>query len=64
MVSGVKSVGLNVLNAYVSNPTRIEIREVAFVGEPVAVPEPATYAMALAGLAGCGWAMLRRRRAC
>ena len=30
---------------------------------PVAVPEPSTYAMALAGLACGGWQMVRRRRA-
>jgi hypothetical protein len=29
---------------------------------PVVVPEPSTYAMALAGLACGGWQMWRRRR--
>jgi hypothetical protein len=32
-------------------------------GETVVVPEPSTYAMALAGLACGGWQMFRRRRA-
>jgi hypothetical protein len=30
---------------------------------PIAVPEPSTYAMALAGLACGGYSMFRRRRA-
>ena len=33
------------------------------LASPVAVPEPSTYAMALAGLACGGWQMFRRRRA-
>ncbi len=32
------------------------------LASPVAVPEPSTYAMALAGLACGGWQMVRRRR--
>jgi len=31
-------------------------------GNLVVVPEPSTYAMALAGLACGGWQMMRRRR--
>ncbi|MFM8377918.1 MAG: PEP-CTERM sorting domain-containing protein [Planctomycetia bacterium] len=30
---------------------------------PVAVPEPSTYAMALAGIACGGWSLWRRKRA-
>ena len=32
------------------------------LASPVAVPEPSTYAMALAGLAGGGWQVFRRRK--
>jgi hypothetical protein len=32
------------------------------LASPVVVPEPSTYAMALAGLACAGWQMWRRRR--
>jgi formylglycine-generating enzyme required for sulfatase activity len=34
------------------------------LASPVAVPEPSTYAMALAGLACGGYSLFRRRRAC
>jgi hypothetical protein len=39
----------------------IGLSEVRFVGTPVAVPEPSTYAMALAGLVCGGYSMWRRR---
>jgi hypothetical protein len=32
------------------------------LASPVAVPEPSTYAMALAGLAGGGWQVFRCRK--
>jgi hypothetical protein len=40
----------------------IGLSEVRFVGTPVVVPEPSTYAMALAGLVCGGYSMWRRRK--
>ncbi len=58
VVGGVKTVHLDVL----TSSMQIEIRELAFNGTP-AVPEPATWALWLAGMAAlaalAGW--LRRR---
>ena len=56
-VAGVKTVHMDV----VTSSLQIEIREVAFNGNISAVPEPATAATLLAGLAGL--AAWRRRRA-
>jgi hypothetical protein len=61
-VQNVKRVDFDILNVYAGDPTRIEVREVAFTGTPTALPEPSTYAMALAGLACGGYSMLRRRK--
>ena len=56
-VTGVKTVQLDVL----TSSLQVEIREVVFNGV-AAVPEPATLATMLAGLAAMGW-LLRRQRA-
>jgi hypothetical protein len=51
--------------AYTSNygsGDYIGLSEVRFVGTPVVVPEPSTYAMALAGLVCGGYSMWRRRK--
>jgi hypothetical protein len=51
--------------AYTSNygsGDYIGLSEVRFVGTPVVVPEPSTYAMALAGLVWGGYSMWRRRK--
>jgi formylglycine-generating enzyme required for sulfatase activity len=49
-------------NSYSPAPS-VESFSVGFrLASPVAVPEPSTYAMALAGLAGGGYTMLRRRK--
>lgn len=55
-VSGVRTVHMDVL----ASNLQIEIREVAFNGAVASVPEPATAASLLAGLASL--ALLRRRR--
>ena len=49
-------------NSYSGGPS-FENNQLGFrLASPVAVPEPSTYAMALAGLACGGWQMWRRRR--
>jgi formylglycine-generating enzyme required for sulfatase activity len=46
------------------NAPSFEISDVGFrLASPVAVPEPSTWVMGLAGLACGGWEMVRRRRA-
>jgi len=57
--------GNNVVNGvYVSGSTIYAATDGSLsIATIAAVPEPSTYAMALAGLAFGGWQMLRRRRA-
>jgi len=48
---------------YLGNPSLIETNLLGFrLAAPVAVPEPSTYAMALAGLACGGYSLFRRRK--
>jgi len=61
VVTGVSKVNLDVLSSNIGVVEHIEIREVAFNGIPtLAVPEPSTWAMLVAGLGLLGFAARRR----
>ncbi len=49
---------------YLNDPTKTAANDFVINGAVSLVPEPSTYAMALAGLACGGYSLFRRRRAC